>query len=103
MSGVNIKKTVVEAIPFYSIQHDTEPSFDLYYKIISNEENKKKFKKVLAKGDTYCSGVKAALAKKNTEELFIKTEDKDLTDIYNRLAKGTNVPPPPPVPLLFPF
>ena len=76
MSTLNVKKTIVEAVPFYSIRHETEPDFDIYFKLPDSEEAKK-YKKLVQKGDLYCSGKRAALAKKNVSELFIRIEDRD--------------------------
>ena len=76
MSTLNVKRTIVEAVPFYSIRHETEPDFDIYFKHPESEE--KKYKKLVDKGGLYCSGKRAALAKKNINELFIKIEDREV-------------------------
>ena len=95
-NALNIKKTIVESIPFYSIHHDTEPDFDLYCKV-ADESNGKKYKRLVSKGTVYCAGTKAALAKKNTEELFIKVEDRDTYMEYmekylSAITKDASVP-----------
>ena len=77
MSSLNIKKTIVESVPFYSIRHETELDFDIYCKVAETDEEKK-YKKLVEKGCVYCSGKRAALAKKNVEELFIKVEDREV-------------------------
>lgn len=91
-----VKKTIVEPIPFYSIHHDTEPGFDLYYKIIDGE-SKKKYKRVIPSGGLYCYKTRSTLAKQNTQELFIKAEDRDTYMDYmekhlSSITKDSSVP-----------
>ncbi len=96
MSALNIKKTIVEPVPFYSILHETEPDFDIYFKM-TDAESEKKYKKLVERGSTYCSGKRAALAKKKTEELFIKSEDREIYMSYmekhlSAITKDATVP-----------
>lgn len=77
MSTLNIKKTIVEPVPFYSIRHETELDFDIYFKDPASEEEKT-YKKLVERGGLYCSGKRAALARKKVEELFIKVEDREI-------------------------
>lgn len=96
MSSLSIKKTIVEAIPFYSLRQETELEFDVYFRKTDTEESKK-YKKLVQRGDLYCSGKRAALAKKNIEELFIKVEDRETYMDYmekhlSAITQDTTVP-----------
>jgi len=96
MQAVKSKKTIIEPVPFYSIHHDTELDFDLYA-ADRTEGEKKRYKRINAKGDIYSLLTQEELLRDNTDTLFIKSDEKNTYMSYiekylNAIAKDDRIP-----------
>ncbi len=69
--NTNVKRTIVEAIPFHTVQPNTKLDFTLYEKV--GEE----FKKIIAAGSLYTSHMRRKLEEAGTAELYVNIAEKD--------------------------
>ena len=69
--NTHVKRTIVEAIPFYTLQPNTKLDFSLYEK--TGEDT---FTKILAAGTIYTLYQRRKLEEKETHELFVSVKEK---------------------------
>ena len=69
--NTNVKRTIVEAVPFYTVLPNTKLDFALYEK--SGEDE---FRKILAADTIYTSHQRRKLEEKGTAELYVSIKEK---------------------------